>query len=74
MAYWVSNVRAYVNACDCAWGCTDIGREFALKVDSETKIPYRTGESNLRRRRDGPMLYQLSYISTRDELTDDNDS
>ena len=37
-------------------------RESALKVDSERKIPCRTGESNLRQRRDGPMLYQLSYI------------
>ena len=26
------------------------------------KNPLRTGESNLRRRRAGPMLYQLSYI------------
>ena len=27
-------------------------------------MPRRTGESNLRRRRVGPMLYQLSYIPT----------
>ena len=33
-------------------------RESALKVDSGRKIPCRTGESNLRRRCDGPMLYQ----------------
>ena len=39
-------------------------REFSLKVDSGRKIPCRTGESNLRQRRDGPMLYQLSYIPT----------
>ena len=31
-------------------------RECALKVDSERKIPCRTGESNLRQRRAGPML------------------
>ena len=38
-------------------------RESALKVDSgKKKIPYRAGESNLRQRRDSPMLYQLSYI------------
>ena len=37
-------------------GCTDTERESALKVDSGKKIPCRTGESNLRQRRDGPML------------------
>ena len=31
-------------------------RESALKVDSGRKIPCRTGESNLRQRRAGPML------------------
>ena len=31
-------------------------RESALKVDSGKKIPRRNGESNLRQRRDGPML------------------
>ena len=31
-------------------------RESALKVDSGRKIPCRTRESNLRQRRDGPML------------------
>ena len=40
----------------------DTVRESALKVDSGRKIPCRTGESNLRLRRAGPMLYQLSYI------------
>ena len=30
--------------------------ESALKVDSGRKIPRRAGESNLRQRRDGPML------------------
>ena len=37
-------------------------RKSALKVDSGTKIPCRTGEMNLRQRRAGPTLYQLSYI------------
>ena len=50
-----------VNACDCTRGCTDTERESALKVDSEMKIPCGTGESNLRQRRDGPMLYQTPY-------------
>ena len=31
-------------------------RESALEADSGRKIPCRTGESNLRQRRDGPML------------------
>ena len=31
-------------------------RESALKLDSGRKIPCRTGESNLRQWRDGPML------------------
>ena len=57
----IFNVRTGVNACDCALGCTDTVRESALKVDSGRKIPCRTGESNLRQRRVGPMLYQLSY-------------
>ena len=39
-------------------------RESALKVDSGRKIPRRTEEPILRRRRAGPMLYQLSYIPT----------
>ena len=37
-------------------------KESALKVDFERKITCRTEESNLRQRRDGPTLYQLSYI------------
>ena len=38
-------------------------RESALKVDSARNnyVPCRTGESNLRQRRAGPMRYQLSY-------------
>ena len=43
-------------------GCTDTLRESALKVDSGRKIPCRTGESNLRQRRVGLMLYKLSYV------------
>ena len=40
----------------------DTVREFARKIDSGRKIPWRTGKSNLPRRRAGPTLYQLSYI------------
>ena len=36
--------------------------ESALKVDFGKKIPCHIGESNLRQRRAGPVLYQLSYI------------
>ena len=57
MDYGIFNVRTDVNACDCARGCTDTVREPVLKVDSRRKITCRTGESNLRRRRAGPMLY-----------------
>ena len=39
-------------------------RKTALSVDCGRKIPCLNGESNLRQRRDGPMLYQLSYIQT----------
>ena len=56
MDYGISNVRTDVNACDCTRGCTDTLKETTLKVDSGRKIPCRTGESNLRQRRDGPML------------------
>ena len=62
MDYGIFNVRPAVNACDCTWGCTDTVRESALKFDSGRKIPCCTGESNLRRRRAGPVLYQLRYI------------
>ena len=58
----IFNVLTDVSACDCTRECTDTVRESALKVDSGKKIPCRTGESNLRQRRDGPTLYQLSYI------------
>ena len=64
MGYGIFNMRSDVNACDCNRGLTDTVRESALKVDSGRKIPRRTGESNLRRRRADPILYQLSYIPT----------
>ena len=44
------------NVCACTRGCTDTERESALKVDSGKKSLCRTGESNLRHWRDGPML------------------
>ena len=62
MDYGIFNVRTYVRAYDCTRGCTNTVRESILKVDSGRKIPRRTEESILRRRRAGPMLYQLSYI------------
>ena len=64
MGYGIFNMLSDVNACDCNRGLTDTVRESALKVDSGRKIPRRTGESNLRRRRADPILYQLSYIPT----------
>ena len=62
MDYRIFNTRTDVNACDCTRGFTDTVRESALKVDCGRKIPCRTWESNQRQRRDGLMLYQLSYI------------
>ena len=62
MDYRIFNVRTDVNACDCTRGCTDTGRESALKVDPGRKIPCRIGESNLCQRRVGSTLYRLSYI------------
>ena len=56
MDYRVFNVLTDVNACDCVRGCTDTVKESAVKVDSGRKIPFRTGESNLRRRRADPKL------------------
>ena len=69
MDYRIFNVRTDVNACDCTRGCTDTVRESALKVDSGRKIPCRSRESNLRRRRDGPMLYRLSFIPNANSRT-----
>ena len=62
MDYRIFNVRIYVDARVCIRGCTDTVRESALKVDPWSKIPCRTGESNLRQRHAGPMLHQVSYI------------
>ena len=42
MDYGIFNVHTHVNACDCTRGCTDTGRESALKADSGRKIPCRT--------------------------------
>ena len=65
MDYEIFNVRTDVNASGFArGGCRDTVRESALKIDSGRKIPWHTGESNLRRQRAGRMLYQLSYIPT----------
>ena len=64
MDYGIFNARTDINARDYTRGSTDTVRESALKVDSGRKIPCRTGESNLRRQRASPMLYQLIYIPT----------
>ena len=56
MDYRIFNVRTDVDASDCTWGCTDIIRESALKVDSGRKIPCHTGESKLHQRSDGLVL------------------
>ena len=55
MDYRIFIVRTDVNACDCTRGCTDTERESALKDNPGKKTPNRTEESNLSRRRDGPM-------------------
>ena len=55
-------MRTNVNGCNCT-RCLVTVRESALKVDSGRKIPCRTRESNLRQRRAGPTIYQLTYIS-----------
>ena len=62
MDYGIFNVRTYINAYDCARGCTVTVRESALKFDSGRKIPCRTRESHLRQRRAGPALSQLRCI------------
>ena len=61
MDYEVFNVYTDMYACDSSRGCTDTRKRVCTKVDSGRKISCRTGESNLRRQRAGPMLYQLSY-------------
>ena len=45
-----------VNACDSTWGVWTHARESAMKIVSGRKIPCRTGELNLRKQHDGPML------------------
>ena len=72
MDYGIFNVRTDANECDYTWGSTDTERESALKVDPRRKIPWRTGESNLRQRRDGLMLYQLSYIPSPNSKNNSN--
>ena len=62
MDYRIFNVSADVDARDCTRGCADTVRESALKVDSGREIPCHTKESNLRQRRAGLMLHQLTYI------------
>ena len=62
MDYGIFKVRTDVIARGCTRGCTNTVGESALKVDPGRKIPSCTGQSNLRRRRVCPMLYQLSYI------------
>ena len=70
MDYRIFNVRTDVNdVCDCTRDCTGTVRESARKVDSGRKIPCRTGESNLRQRRDGPTIYELRYIPIPVEFT-----
>ena len=57
--YRIFNVRTDVNACDCTRECTDTRKRVCTESWVwEKKNPCRTGESNLRQRRDGPMLYQ----------------
>ena len=69
MDYGIFNVRTDINACDCTRGITDTVRGSARKVDSRRKIPFRIGESNLRRPRADSMPYQLSYIHTHQPTT-----
>ena len=56
MNYRIFKVRTDVNACHCTRGCKDTMRESALKEDCGRKVTLRTGESNLRQPRAGPML------------------
>ena len=71
MDYRIFNVRTYVNARDCTRGCVDTRKRVCTESWLwEKKIPRRTGESNLRQRRDGPMLYPTElhpHIDTRTE-------
>ena len=58
MDFRIFNVRTDVNAWDCIRYVRTHVIESALKVDCGRKIPCRTGESNPRKRRDSPVLYQ----------------
>ena len=63
MHYAIFNVSTDINAIDCTGAVfTGTISESALKVGSERKITCRTRESNLRQRRAGLTLYQLSQI------------
>ena len=62
--YRIFNAHTDVDACDYTRASLDTVRECALKVDSRRKILRRNGKSNLRQRRDGPTLYQLSLTSS----------
>ena len=62
--FGIFSVHTDVYAWDCTWGLYGHVRESALKVDSERKIPWRTGDWNPRQycawlfSRTG---YQLNY-------------
>ena len=70
MDYGISRMHTDVNAFHCAPECMDTVRESTLKVDFGRKIPCRTGESNMRQRRAGLPLYQLSYLPKPAMLSD----
>ena len=68
MDHGILDVRTEVNAMRLHTGVSGHRKsESALKVNSGGEIPCRIGESNLRWRRVGPTLYQLSYIPTAEE-------
>ena len=71
MVLRIFHLRSDVNVRDCKRGCRDTVKDSALKSDSGRNIPCRIGESSLRRRRAGPMLFQLSYIPISKPLTCD---
>ena len=56
MDYRIFNMRTDVMPAFAHGGVRIHVKESALKVDSEKKIPCRTGESNLRQRRGGLMF------------------
>ena len=72
MDYVIFNVRTDANACDCTRECTGTVRESALKADPGGNLSCRTGEWNLRQRRAGPTLYQLSYIPSPNSKNNSN--